>query len=570
MSFLPEHSPVATLPPRPRLRRMPGEERRLIESIRVVLAIIAGLLMLDIPDPLRERLLPAVIGFSVYAGGVLWLSARRARIPWLRSLHWLDAGCFLLLIGLAGKAGMHYFLFLFFPVMFAAWQSSVSESISVAAFSSLSALTLFALQAPETSLAILLALPLSLLITSSLIAVLARNELHARRGLDLAAQLVEQIDPRRGLEAILPTLLEQLARAFSASGALLLIKDADQQQRVLCWEPDEGCSLLSAQATCALSATLASLPPALAFAWRSKPHWFSPAYLESFSLDGEAAAVPDRDTIARLAGLLGQPSLMSAPFSCRNSSSMRLLLVGSHQHLQTRALDNLAHTTEQIGPSLDNASLLERLATEAVDSERSRIGRDLHDSAIQPYIGLKYAIEGLLREAGPDNPLTPDLQRLAELAREELASMRNVVSGLRNAHSTGGTLLASAVQRQAARFGQLFGVRVQVEIDGELPVSRQLAGELFHLVAEGLANIRRHTRAEEAWIRLACEGDSPRLLRLCIGNAHGAGESPRHFTPRSLSERAATLGGSARVETDCAGSCVQICIPLPATNGVSQ
>ena len=41
---------------------------------------------------------------------------------------------------------------------------------------------------------------------------------------------------------------------------------------------------------------------------------------------------------------------------------------------------------------LEQATLVDHLQDECVSHERARIGRDLHDSAIQPYLGLKYAV----------------------------------------------------------------------------------------------------------------------------------------------------------------------------------
>ena len=41
--------------------------------------------------------------------------------------------------------------------------------------------------------------------------------------------------------------------------------------------------------------------------------------------------------------------------------------------------------------------LIEELIAGAAESERLAMSRDLHDTTIQPYIGLKLALEGLYR-----------------------------------------------------------------------------------------------------------------------------------------------------------------------------
>lgn len=212
--------------------------------------------------------------------------------------------------------------------------------------------------------------------------------------------------------------------------------------------------------------------------------------------------------------------------------------------------------------------LRELLAKEAVDSERARIGRDLHDSAIQPYIGLKFAIEAVQRQAGPDNPVAADLAQLVEMVSDELAAMRGVVSRLRRSPDQGGVLLSSAVRRQAARFAQLFGIQVSVEVEGEITVSRRIASEMAHIIAEGLSNIRRHTPSRQASISLGSVGS---WLLLNIRNISDA-QSPRApgFTPVSLTERAAALGGLVDISRDEAGTTVTVRVPMPSRNQRNQ
>lgn len=543
-----------------RFWRQTGDERHLIESVRVVLAIIAGFLILNTPVSVRNQLATGVIAFSVYAGALLWLAANTHYVPWPRAQHWLDACWFLLLVGLAGEAGIGYFLFLFFPVLFASWRRGVAESTAVAAFSSLAALVVFALH-EHISWAMLLALPLSLLITGSLVAVLARAEGDTRQGYAFVASLVERIDPRRGFDVIMPILLENIAREFDATYALLLVRNIAGEERALCWDTAEGYYPLSAAAVSPLLECVMPLPGSQAYMYRKRPHRWSRELLRQTPVAGAAKepGASERAAFERLAGLLDQSCLMVAPMLCRSVGRARLILSSPAGHLRGHELEVLVHVVEQLAPSIENALLLERLASEAVDSERAKIGRTLHDSAIQPYIGLKFAIEALVRQAGPDNPLSADLQRLQNMASEELAAMRDVVSGLRGAPGQGGALLANAVHSQAKRFGQLFGVEVDVDIDGKLPVSRRIAGELFHLVAEGLSNIRRHTTARHAWIKLLSQEG---FLILSMRNECDGTKRPADFLPRSISERAETLGGAARVDHNRDGTTVTVTLPL--------
>jgi len=539
------------------------EYRRLIESLRVMLAIIAGLLMLDVNPKMQASLSIGVLAFSIYAAILLWQAANGAASSQSRIFYWFDALWFLLLLFLAGEAGTHYFLFLFFPVFFAAWRSGYRESVAIAAFSGLASLLVFALRSPDISWARLLALPLSLFVVGPIFVALARVEAAAHDSQAFAASIVEEIDPRRGFDSIIPDLIARMAGQWGASVAILALRTFDGRSRVFCWEADDGSSELSETGALPMAEQVLSLAGELALGCSGAHRWWQRDRLIGIGATGTplSPSPTDRGTFQALADLVGKTRLLSVPFSSPGVGHIRLVLAGDSINIDAQSLDMLLHIVEQIGPSVENAYLRERLATEAADTERARIGRDLHDSAIQPYIGLKFALEAVQRRASSDNPVAPDIARLVTMATEELATMREVISGLRGVPGKGGALLANAVRRQASRFGQLFDIEVVVDVEGEMPVSRRIAGEIFHIVAEGLSNIRRHTEVRRAWISLSAAGD---WLVLGIRN-----ENDRHapaapaFTPVSLTERAAALGGSVELERDQSCTTVTVRVPIP-------
>lgn len=512
------------------------KHRRIVESLRVMLAIIAGLLMLDERQQGRAALSIAVIAFSIYAIILLWQAANGSLNAQRRVYYWLDSCWFLLLLYLADNSGTHYFLFLLFPVFFAAWRTDYRESVAIAAFSGAGSLAVFLVNDPLLPWSQLLALPLSLFIIAQVLVALARIEAATQRKQELARHLDVTADARHSFDAIISDLMLQIASKMDASVVLLAIKTFTGRCRVMCWEAEHEIFELSEGAATPVVKQALSLPAEVAVGWTGdQPRWRPGRQIEigPSGLPSDAFQI-SRETLLELASLAGRERLMSVPIPAGSVGKMRLILAGESIKVNLQALGMLQRIVEQIGPTVDNACLREELANQAADAERARIGRDLHDAAIQPYIGLKFAIEAVSRRAGQDNPVAPDLARLTELVTQELANMREVVSGLRGAPGKGGALLSSAVRRQAARCGQLFGIDVEVSIDEDVPVSRRMAGEIFHMVAEGLSNIGRHTKSHWAWVSLVMQGET---LVLTLRNGNDGKGAPE-FTPRSLTERA--------------------------------
>lgn len=539
-----------------------NEDRRIVESLRIMLAIIAGMLMLEAKPTAMPSLLVGVLAFSAYATLLLWKATKGSLEAQRRFFYWLDACWFLLLIFLADDAGTHYFLFLLFPVFFAAWRTGYRESVAVAAFCGLGSLIVFALNDPQMPWRQLLAMPFSLFVIAQVFVALARVEEATQRKLALARQIVVSADPRHGFNAIVSDLIVQIARKMNASVALLALRTAAGRYRATCWEEDNETFELEEEAATPLVKQALSLPADVAVGWSgNKPGWWRDRQIEIDPSGLPADSLQaNRDTLLSLSRLAGKERLLSVPISAGSVGRMRLILAGESIEISMQSLSMLQHIVEQFGSSVENACLREELANQAADAERARIGRDLHDSAIQPYIGLKFAVEAVQRRAGPDNPVAPDLARLTGMVAEELATMREVVSGLRGDPGKGGALLSSAVRRHAARCGQLFGIDVEVDIEKDMPVNRRLAGELFHMVAEGLSNIGRHTQSRWAWVSLSMQKNEL-ILRVRNRNDEVASATGA-FTPRSLTERAADLGGSVNIQRDELQTTVTVCIPI--------
>jgi signal transduction histidine kinase len=128
----------------------------------------------------------------------------------------------------------------------------------------------------------------------------------------------------------------------------------------------------------------------------------------------------------------------------------------------------------------------------AVAEERARVAREIHDGLAQ-YLFAVSTQASLLEQGAAPEKVIPRLKEAAAAAQQEA---RFAVLAL---SSAGGTAPFDAALRRYVDFltadGQL---EVDVEIDDNVDLGPDEQIEVFRIVQEGLANVRRHAHARRA------------------------------------------------------------------------
>ena len=156
-------------------------------------------------------------------------------------------------------------------------------------------------------------------------------------------------------------------------------------------------------------------------------------------------------------------------------------------------IEFLAQVSDAMATFIENMSLVEELVSKAAEHERMTISRDLHDTTIQPYIGLKLALDALYRDAGPDNVLSKRISELIAMTEMTVRDLRDYAATLKQNIPMPGEFLVDAVKKQAERLGQFYEIHVDVTSFITPLLSGRLAGEAFQIISEGLSNVLRHT-----------------------------------------------------------------------------
>ncbi|MGZ8438055.1 MAG: histidine kinase [Candidatus Limnocylindrales bacterium] len=323
------------------------------------------------------------------------------------------------------------------------------------------------------------------------------------------------------------------------------------------------------------------------------------AVLVTSGTDGEAhvagSSGPD-GSIDRTGGFAGsgdgasrfvRPDLVTARLEAplqRAGETIGLLMVGSRQSrgFEVDEVETLSSLANQAAIAIENARLQARLRELAVDAERERIAREMHDGLAQVlgYVNTKsQAIEELL-VAGRTTEARGLLAELAAAARSIYVDVREAILGLRSPVVPGVGLVA-AVEDYAGRYAEASKIAVRVDASAtarRLDLAPDVEAQVFRIVQEALTNVRKHSGAGRVEISFAVgEGSFDVVI---ADDGHGiAGAAAPADLPRygieAMRERAQSIGGTVEWTSPAVGGCrveLRVAVevpPEPAQLGVT-
>ena len=521
-----------------------AEIRRFSAGIRLVSALLCTVLIVANEPQIGRWTVTVLCAYVLWAGWLLWLEARGSGHRPALWPYWIDIGWSCLIMKLSTTASMMMVMTLVQPVVLVSVSHGLAQGLVLAL------LAVAGLLFDNTSelmrglgLGGLKSLPMLLVLTLIPAAALLTRPMNVlRRRLALVAALETQLDPRRGLESICTELVERLHTGTQADlVALVLPSDLDSPAVIA--SRDEGSFRATAEVHKRLESLLQRIP-GVSVSHVPRSRWDPRA---STRLHANLRLPETLEaTLAELANTFGMPSLYVVPLT-RYGRPHGHFVVGCARSrgalCDMAVLDGAGRELVRI---LEQAALVDQLQEESASHERARIGRDLHDSAIQPYLGLKYAVEAVALRISPDNPARAEVDSLATLVNGEVAALRELITGLRTGKDHGDNTLVPAMRRQVRRFAELFGIDVEIDCPASIPTTRAVASSMFHMVNEALNNIRKHTAARRVWITLSNHAD---FIRLVVRDDAGSlqGRLPGNFCPASITERATELGGTLHI-----------------------
>jgi signal transduction histidine kinase len=413
-------------------------DTRVIALGRLLLAA-SGLLVIYLVPTEPDRFVPvtyaALVLYTLFSASVYVLQLRGRAFPFLQDWgHWIDIACYTVLITLSSGTNSIFFFGYFLPILAASFRWGFVSGMRVAVVAAGSTIVFTALGAftsiPTWEPQRYLIRPAFLLTLGYMMARWGEQEIQLKRRLDLLRALATSANPRFGMNRTLGRMMHALLHHFGAEGCALILHEDEAAERTLRRVSREEAE--SAAFPQELPESVARLLLGLPAAGHR------PARARGLAGAGRrqaaSGATVDCPSCEAIAVALDSASFVSVPLAFRDRDLGRLFLgAAGSWSLDEAEARFLLHAVGQALPVIENLRLITQLAAAAADDERRKIARDIHDSVIQPYVGLQIGLSGLRQKlaAGAGPEVSADVDRLLELTTLGIADLRLQVSALK-------------------------------------------------------------------------------------------------------------------------------------------
>jgi signal transduction histidine kinase len=208
------------------------------------------------------------------------------------------------------------------------------------------------------------------------------------------------------------------------------------------------------------------------------------------------------------------------------------------------------------------------VAAAAVQEERRRISRELHDRVLQLLTTIQLRSELCLNELiSKPEQLERELKTIAEAAHKAATEIRSLLLEKQVVH-----LAAGSLERRLKDEMEIFRARTGLKLEFECAIDAhdlpyEVEQELYFALREGIINAIRHSRASELNLSL-----TQNQTTCCVDlrdNGVGFDKSSvvggGGFGLKGMRERIEKAGGHLAIETAPGkGTCISIEVPLRA------
>jgi signal transduction histidine kinase len=344
-----------------------------------------------------------------------------------------------------------------------------------------------------------------LLVMGLLLGYLSEQQKRLRAEKAVVIRMLSAIRVEAGLTGTLQQICRQIARLYAA-GRLLVASQEIHSRRTFLGELHNGDRSHSD------------------FTWLNSPPLDAKSYLEDFpgevcyathegdrwsvtALDREGNQLPTPPTgpLLQLEKRQSFRSLIAISFVFGGEWRGRVFVFDPSWPGETQEeLRFLLDLLRQVGPAVYNVYLLHRLRRRAGAAERARFARELHDGAVQSLIAVEMQVDVLRRQTETSPAVVGgELGRIQGLLREEVLKLRELMQQMKSIDVDARRFL-NVVSDTVERFERETGISARFVTDvAKLEMPNNVCRELLRIVQEGLVNVRKHSQARHALVRLS-------------------------------------------------------------------
>jgi signal transduction histidine kinase len=359
-----------------------------------------------------------------------------------------------------------------------------------------------------------------LIVMGLLLGYLAEQQKHLRAEKAVITGLLSRVRVEAGLTGTIQQIFNEALAMYGASRVVVAAQEA-HSHRVFVGE-------LSRPETPG-NGSNAALPE---FRWLESAPRDAKTYLDGFpgvvcyasadgdgwsvmTLDSDGNQMPAAETapIARLRESQTFRSVITVAFLFGTEWRGRVFLFNpSWRGEKQEELRFLLNMVQQVGPAVYNVYLLHRMRRRASAAERARFARELHDGAVQSLIAVEMQVDVLRRQAEAGLPTTGELGRIQGLLREEVLKLRELMQQMK-AIDVDAQRLLGVLNDTVERFQRETGISARFVTDlDQMDMPQRVCRELLRIVQEGLVNVRKHSGARHALVRLGSNGTKWNLI----------------------------------------------------------
>ena len=396
----------------------------------------------------------------------------------------------------------------------------------------------------------------------------SRQRRHATEQ-EFLAQLTGRLEVDHGMAESLRLVLGDLVQAFDCQEAILAFRDSDLE-RIFVWRYRAGDDSRLSPENLPLARSDGFLldQPDVSVCWNQLE-----GAGDGFGWNRKDGRRPK--DLPRLPGPmrqeLGWRSAMGVTLDLGGQPAGRLMLGNGRRRFLHQDLQWLERIVRHLGQPLQNLFLLRHIRAHAIEGERSRISREIHDGILQTLLSVDIQLD-VLRRKVPSAPeqVAAGLTSLQQTVRNETQELRRMVTDMRPLRVQSADLV-DLMRGFAERFRNESSLALDLLIDAaELQIPDRICRDLFQIYRESLHNVKKHARASHVVVKL-WQNDSQVVL-VVDDNGEGFSFAGR-FTgdeldrlrlgPISIKERTRSVGGVLTVEsTPGHGARLTVEVPL--------